>query len=167
MEGILEYESDTLGLWGRFITKLIASWLLTYFMSVYLSTMIIKIVNPFISLFLILIALVIVTWVLFRENPLKWRNKVIFDFEKEVVRISNSKDAAFETDILDFQGKEYAFKDIENYSTIHYESFLFSAYYMIKIFVNGEEIKLLSLKSANEFTKLNSIFNNSLNIKPK
>ena len=167
MSDLIEYQYNTTGLWSRFITKLIAALFFTFYGSTFLLVSLNINSNPLIFILVILSAFTVVIWVLFKENPLKWRNRVVFDFQKELMAIYNKSNESRTADVLDFYGEQYSFNDIDSYPVIHYESFLFSSYYLVKLFVNGKEIKLLSFKEAKHFTDFIGVLNNRVKIKIK
>ncbi len=167
MNNIIEIESDTTGLWGRFIPRLILALIFTYYGSIILLGFLNIILNTILFLVFIIFALVFVTWKIFKENPLKWKNRVSLDFIKKEIIINNKRTKPEKSNLLDYEGKKYSFHEIDNYSVIHYDSFMTSSYYLVKIFVKGEEIKLLSFKEADKFSDFIRILDHQLKIKVK
>ena len=161
MNDLIEYKSDTSGLWSRFITKLIAATFFTIYASSFFSSLI----NSSLSPLIVLLFFVILILSILKEYPPKWKNRVTIDFQKELIIVNNKKNQSKTSSVLDFDGEQYSFDQIDSYSTINYESFLFDAYYMVKISVQEKEIKLLAFKEANEFTRFIGILKNQLKLK--
>jgi len=143
MKDNLEYKSYPNGLWARFITKLIAAWVFAYYLSLILFSMLAEVLGNelfFLLIFVLIIALV--TWFVVKDIPVGWNNTVTVDFKNEVFIILS-------------------------YSTKHYESFLFSAYYLVKFYANGKERKIISFKNASEYTAFHAILKNKLKLRLK
>ena len=87
MGNILEYRSKTFGLWARFITKLIATFFFTFLMSLYLFKFFQIPISTEEFLWLTLIPLTIAIWIVFKENPMLWRNIVQIDFDDNKIKI--------------------------------------------------------------------------------
>jgi len=170
MKDNLEYKSYPNGLWARFITKLIAAWVFAYYLSLILFSMLAEVLGNelfFLLIFVLIIALV--TWFVVKDIPVGWNNTVTVDFKNEVFIIlsSGAGRSKLEAATLDFDGNEIPFSSIEHYSTKHYESFLFSAYYLVKFYANGKERKIISFKNASEYTEFHAILKNKLKLRLK
>lgn len=166
---ILKYKSDTSGLWIRFITKLITIFPIAYFLSVIIGSFLAGILgNNFFIIIFLFVLLGGLIYVVIKDNPINWGNQVIIDFENNVITLANASiDLKDKERILDFNGFKFGFEEIEYYSVVHYDSFLFSSYYLVKIFARGKELKLISFKNANEFKDFNGVLKHRINLKSR
>ncbi|WP_020536136.1 hypothetical protein [Lewinella cohaerens] len=139
--------SDTGGLWVRMITKLLSYWIGGYWFIVvtnFLNTSTVFFMIQFLS------ALAIVgyySYVVLKDHPLKWSKEVTFDFDRQLITITKDNHRRNADDILDEHAKTIAFAEIEHLKAAQYDSFLFSAYFRISVVTNGQEEKLLALKT--------------------
>lgn len=162
MEHLIEYRSDNLGLWPRFLTKLIAAWITAFSVSWLFSFMIPSTVRPYIFWPLFLLVTVAYTWRLINDNPLRWRHSVIFDLQNKMIRILKHRQDRLGSGLLDCEGEQIPFQEIDYYTVQYYESFLFSGYYLVKIYVKGQEVKLVSFKNADDLNEMIDIFKHRL-----
>ena len=165
MNTYIEYQSQAKGLWRRFITKIIAAIVISYYGSLFILSFLVVLLGPIVLILIYLIPITAAIWIIYHDNPMGWKNTVLFDFEKEVIVVKNSKSNSIDSTILDSDGKIYSFNEIDACSYIQYESFLFSAYYLVKIYVEDKEIKLLSIKDPNKFTELARTLKHTLKLK--
>ena len=151
-------KSETNGLWGRLITKLLATWVgLNYgFNFIFRAAQIYF--NFWVAVLILLAFWVILgflTYKMLRDNPLRWRNTVTFDLERQVIKIQKNKDLKIAQGIIDYEsGRIIPFNEVKYISTEKYESFFFSAYYLLRLFKNDEEIKLLSIREPRDYSIL-------------
>ena len=149
------FRSDYRAMWIPFVTKLIFAWGLTY-IGVLILTGIFAATAYKAALVLILpAALLLVTWQHFREVPLLWRTAATFDLTRRELWVSDhSRDRETgAADLLDADGRHYRFEDIEGFHAQQYESFVSRVQYLLKIRVGGRQVRLLSLRSADEYSK--------------
>ena len=166
MKNLIEYKSNISGLWSIFITKIIASFFLAYHLPALLFSLDI-ISKPLASNVITLLVLILSIIYSFKEYPSKWKNRVTIDFQKELVIINNKKNELKTANVLDFDGKQYSFNEIDSYSVTNSNSFSFNSYHLVKFFVKGKEIKLLSFKGDDDFIPFIEILKNQLNLKTK
>ena len=162
------FESRTSGLWPRFVTKLIGTWVLTYYMTIFIASFV-GLLSESIYIFALVIVLSILTasYFIIKDLPLKWNNRVVLNFQDKTLSIFNRNASSKEMDVLDFEGQRFHFSDIDSYSTKNYESVVFSSYYLISISVNGSKLKLLSLKDASVFSEVVSLLANDAGLEIK
>ena len=157
----LVYQSVTTGLWGRFISKVIVAvvfsyWGLQFFIASSPSSIGREII-------IIIFVLVILAGVIYFNNPLGWNNRVIIDFDRSLLILQDNRGNEA-IDILDFDGETISFGSIDHFSTQHYESVVLSAYYLVRLSVRGEEVKLLSFKDASVFTEFCGVLRDRLKL---
>lgn len=164
-----EYRSNALGLWPRFIGKIIGNAILVT-VALFVLSLVIEIVSMFniqvdVRLYFALcfIGFVIVNLRLIKDNPSKWQNHVTIDLHEKSIYIKNSH-SNLENTILDYRGSSYSTEEIDSYSIKHYEAFYFNTYYLVKIYVKNNEINLLALSDAQKFTDLIGLLKDQLNI---
>lgn len=167
MEQVITYESRTPGLWLRFGTRMIALLVSAFYGLKFLLLIFGLPTGGAFFYMILLIAWSLGIRQLWLDNPLRWRNKVTFDFQRDLIFIQQRENEQLQTEVLDFDGREIPFRDIEYYSTRNYGSFLFSSYFMVKIYVRGEEIKLLSFEDPNDFTRVVHLLKDRLQLPVK
>lgn len=168
MKSAVTFTSRTSGLWPRFITKVIAGWILLYFLTIFS----LSVLGSFIDLgYLLALALIVITvvpiWFLWTEFPYKWDNTVTIDFETELLLISSKRNTSQQLSVVDFEGKRVPFSEIEYYLIKNYESIIFSPYCLVSIYSGGKNVNLVSIKDPINFSDLISILNNEIGVKPK
>ncbi len=96
--------------------------------------------------------LMAVTWFVWKEIPLNWNNTLFVDFKNEKIKIYPRRLNRKEQGILDFDGMQISFNEINFYSAEVYDSFIFSSYYLVTVNVNHKTIKCISFKEADKYT---------------
>lgn len=163
-----QFESETSGLWPRFITKLIAGWFFTYYLVLFLLTFTgLILFHNYIMPIIIAPLLILATWIVWKEIPLNWDNVITIYYKEKIITIASKNSLLDQNTVLDFDGLKIKFSEIDYYSIKNYESFIFSSIHLVSFFIEGKRVKCLSFKSAKEFTEFISVLNNQLGLKLK
>ena len=151
-------KSDTRGLWGRYITRFIATLVASWYGLWLIAGIIMAIFKSFmISGFLVIMVLLGILFFAYKtlsNSPFHWDTTVVFDIEQRLLKVAKNKDIKNQSNVLDDEGHVIPFSEIQYITVEYYDSFLFSAYYLLKYSKDGKEIKLLSIRDADKYTLL-------------
>lgn len=115
---------------------------------------------------ILLIGLGTLIFRLVKNNPTKWQNYVTIDLTEKSIYIARNNTRA-EFAVLDYQWVSYGVDEIKGFATKYYEGFFFNKLYLVMIYVDGEEINLVSLSDPQEFTNLIHLLKDELNLSLK
>ena len=90
----------------------------------------------------------------------------MIDFQNKVFKISSKKLKQDELEILDYDGRQFAFEEIKSYNSQEIESVIFKAYFLVSLNIGTKEIKCLSFKDADKYVDFLKILHD-LNIQMK
>jgi len=162
----IQYESQTSGLWWRFVTRLLAGLggviIGLSFLYLYLGTLIDY------DYFMLIAGFptgIVVILLIFQKKPTKWNNTVTIDFKNEIFLIEHKKLFYKKSQILDFEGKKYTFQEIEQYSSYNFDSFIMSANYLVSFHRGDSIIKVIAFKNPDDYVAFTSILKDRLQMK--
>ncbi|MEL7247412.1 MAG: hypothetical protein AAFO03_03300 [Bacteroidota bacterium] len=154
-------QSATAGIWARMISQLFSYWFGGYW---FVSVVGWLVATPTLFYLLFLVALSVVTYYSYQiisDHPYTWKKEVAFDFAERQITVLKMYGKDTTADILDAPQRTIDFDHIDRLMGRPYESFLFPSVYRITVMTKGEEVKLLALRSPNEYTNLMSQFQRS------
>lgn len=157
MQSDLNYvvSAQTDGLWMRFFSRLIP---LILFLALAFYVFF-NLADPRngqnigILVFVVIIALVFFSEV-FINNPLRWANTLVLDFEHQQIVLYKSRDIREGYDILDYPDEQLIIRSPEYIESQYYDNLLMEPYYLLWVFAENKRIPLVSLKNPAEYTKV-------------
>lgn len=132
---IYELESNYIGLWPIFISKIIGYWILMIILFTFVPFL--WFLNPILKS---IIFLAYPIYMVVKDNPFKWKNIVKIDYISKTIKLNESS---------------YQFDDIKMINANQYESFIFPTYYKIFLQLKDKNIKnLVAFKSPQRYSEL-------------
>lgn len=142
------------GLWARLITKILAYWLGFYWFVIIMSAVVPDLTTWGAVSFISFLLVCWVTFGLLKDHPRTWPKEVEFDFVEKRITLLDGYGKRFNDDILDAPERTIAFSEIDHLHGESYESVILSSVYRLSVVRGGEQIKLVALKSPNDYTFL-------------
>lgn len=146
------------GLWARLITQLLAYWLGFYWLAIMMSALVPNLTIWGIAVLLGLAIVGYFSFKLIKDHPLTWPKEVEFNFVDGYITLLDGYGKKYADDILDAPERKIPFSEIEHLHAESYESIILSSVYRLSVVRAGQKMKLVALKSPNDFTYLIGLF---------
>ena len=157
------FVSQTIGIWQRLIARVIGEWLVFSVLIFQDFAPLLKHVEYEIFRVAALAGLVVTGIIVFimmlQNRPSLWDNQVEVDLEKRHLLVHHGKERLF--------NGVYPFDKIDAFSVRHLDSFLFKDAYLVKIYWEAEELKLLGFKSPTQYVKFVALLKNEMALKSR
>ena len=151
-------QSATGGLWARMITQLFSYWFGGFWFVVVIGWLVVTPIQVYLPFLAALAVVIYYSYEAISKHPYTWQKEVAFDFTEKRITILRGNRKETTRNILDAPFRTIEFANIDRLLGRQYESFLFPPIYLITVFTKGEELKLLALRSPNEYTDLMNQF---------
>lgn len=145
-------KSPTGGLWARLITQFLAYWFGFYWFAIVVFTLVLDIVIWGIICLAGLAVVIYYSYKLLKDHPLTWPKEVEFNFKEGYVSLLDGYGKKYREDILDAPERVIRFAEIDHLHGEPYESVILSSVYLLSVVRAGQKIKLVALKSPNDYT---------------
>lgn len=131
-------------LWIILVSKIILFWFILVLIFTFIGPFIFLFLRSFSVVLFLIVFFGIPIYIIYKDNPFKWRGKLKIDFDDNLIKKDNTT---------------FAFNDIQWINATQYEHFIFPTYYKISCQTKDKKsTSLISIKSPMKYSEILSEF---------